>query len=874
MAIIKFNKGVKTPLESLLYIYPDPLVSDERKQEEDYIKTTMDYFYSVAISQYTANEKKITRNYDLLNGELKRSDFYEEEIAEDTQLESFTEVLLKNEKLPAYVQDYSIMTPPINTLIGEMSKRPDNVYVKAMDDDSKSEEMIFKTEILQQYIMGKVAERIIALSAQQGIEIESPEELNQLTQEQVQEYMVSYSSQAEKWASRMLEFLKLRFNLKEKSEEAFRDLLISGREFYHIFEDNSSIGFNVEVVNPRNIWYLTSANDPYISDPLDKNIGAYAAGKIEIMEISEIIHKFNLTEEEIKHLRDLPQQSQLISTRESNLVNGDAQTGERSIEYDVYNPLLLQERLMAESMIMQDDGGYEMSNFLGITNNVGTFGYKYVVVTAYHCTKKKVGLLTYIDKDGVEQIITVDENYKDGDHPLQVSLEWDWVNQWYKGLKIGPDIYYYEPFELLDYCPILGFLYNAKNTKVKSLVDLMKKFQVLYNIAMNKLYRLTEKDWGVVFLTSYRHIPLSKDGDHQDALEMWETEAREKGIIFIDDSPENLKAPSSFNQHQRVDLSRSNEIQAYYNLAVEMRNECWRLVGLSEQRLGSTAATETATGINTALTQSYAQTEPWFAKHEYQLNKLYQAILDATMYIESNKPSSSVTFITNEGENAFIEINGSELKLREIGVLVTSRREDAQNFLEMKQLAQAMLQNGASPYEISLLYSTKSIRYMRDAFKRLKDKQDEFQQRQQQMEEASLQQQEQQFQRAQQLAQLQQEKQLAFDAYQKEQDRLSKEKIAYISASSKGEGNSTTPPSDLDYSRFDAEIAQSDREYQLRIQELTQRQMEIMNSQIQQAQDRQLKREELRLKNKDIDTKLKIAKANKNSYDKPNKSKK
>jgi hypothetical protein len=47
-------------------------------------------------------------------------------------------VLTADLELPAYVKHYSIMTTPINELVGEISKRPDAFRVKAFDDDSKS----------------------------------------------------------------------------------------------------------------------------------------------------------------------------------------------------------------------------------------------------------------------------------------------------------------------------------------------------------------------------------------------------------------------------------------------------------------------------------------------------------------------------------------------------------------------------------------------------------------------------------------------------------------------------------------------------------------------------------------------------------------
>jgi hypothetical protein len=55
-----------------------------------------------------------------------------------------------------------------------------------------------------------------------------------------------------------------------------------------------------------------------------------------------------------------------------------------------------------------------------------------------------------------------------------------------------------------------------------------------------------------------------------------------------------------------------------------MKAECWELIGMSKQR-GSVSASETATGTNTAMQQSYSQTEPLFIAHEYVLGQFYQS---------------------------------------------------------------------------------------------------------------------------------------------------------------------------------------------------------------------------------------------------------
>ena len=852
MAIIRYTKDA-TIRYAYLNIFPDQFKTEKEKQDESWIKNTMDYFANKAYAEYVKNRDTFVKNYDLVKGILRMEDFYQE-----PEVRSFTDMLTSDLKLPSYVKMYSIITTPINELVGEVSKRPDAFRVKAFDDDSKSEELEFKTSILQEYILNVAKEKILQKVQMQGEEIDD-EQLQQMTMEEVQDQIDTYTSVAEKWANHILTCQKAEFNLKEKGEDAFRDLLISAREFYHIYEDNSKLGFNIEVANPKNTWFLSTPDKKYISDPTGRAQGAYAAGTVQVMELSEIIESIpDITKEEIDHLRSSLQDYGLINVRESNLGNPDATPGIDSVQYDTYDPLVLQTRMIIESEMKDNDDG--LKDFLGLTSNVSSFGYKYVVVRAYWISKKKIGKLIYIDEMGNQQSTLVDENYKSGTLPTQESLEWGWINQWYQGIKIGPDIYFIKPYKLLNYCPIIGLIHEIKNTEAKSLVDLMKPFQVLYNVCMNQLYKLLEKEVGKVYLTSIRHIPIPKDGDAQDALDVWEMEARNRGVMFIDDSPENLKSPSSFNQFRDIDLTRTQEIQSRYTLAQTLKNECWELIGMSKQRLGSISASESATGTNAAISQSYSQTEPLFVAHEYILGQLFQAIIDAALYVESQKPESTLSYITNTGESAFVKVNGSDLKFRDLKVFLTNRPEDQRMFQEIRSLSQAVLQNGGSLYDIIELYSTNSVRQMKKVFKDLKVKQDQMQERQQVMQEEQMKAQQEQAQA--QLQQVQQiaEQKMAHDDYQKELDRLSKEKIAIISATGYGnvpseDENSNTIPDVLEMSKLTNEQNKATKDYQLKMVEI--------NSKNKQASEKiAIEREKLQVDRENQANDLAVAKEN------------
>lgn len=858
MAIIRYTKDA-TIRYAYLNIFPDQFKTEKEKQDESWVKNTMDYFANKAYAEYVKNRDTFVKNYDLMKGILRMEDFYQE-----PETKSFVDMLEEDLKLPAHVKHYSIITTPINELIGEISKRPDKFSVKAFDDDSQSEELQFKTDLLERYIMQNVRQQLLAKAEMNGEQIDE-DTLEQLTVEKVKEEMDSYTSIAEKWGNHIINCSKAEFNLKEKSEDTMRDTLVSSREFYHIYEDNSKVGYNIEVVNPKNTWFLTTPDRKWISDPTGRAQGAYAAGTVTVMELSEIIETFpDLTKAEIDHLRSSLQDYGLINVRESNLGNPNAVPGIDSIVYDTYDPLVLQTRMVIESEMKENNDG--LKDFLGLTSNVSSFGYKYVVVRGYWISKRKIGKVVYIDELGNEQSILVDENYKSKTIPTQQSLEWGWINEWYQGLKIGPDIYHIKPFKLFNYCPIIGMIYEVKNTEAKSLVDLMKPFQVIYNVCMNQLYQLLEKEVGKVQLMSLRHIPIPKDGDAQDAIDTWEMEARKRGVVFIDDSPENTKGASSFNQYTELDLTRTQEIQSRYTLAQQVKNECWELIGMMRQRLGSVSPSESATGTKTAVEQSYSQTEPLFIAHEYTLGQLYQAIIDASLYIQSAKPQSTLSYMTSEGTSAFIQVNGSDLKFRDLKVFPTNRPEDVQMYNDLRALSQAVLQNGGSIYDIVELYTTKSIREMKKTFKELRDRQVELQNETLKQNQDKIEQDREiaaaQLQQAQDIHQTD----MVNSNYQNDLDRINKIQTAIINAEAKGGPLSDTDadqiPDAIEINKLLTERDKLTQDYTVKI-------TDIQNKMKMNSDKLQVDREKLQVERENMKNDLQIARLqSKNKKDK------
>jgi hypothetical protein len=242
--------------------------------------------------------------------------------------------------------------------------------------------------------------------------------------------------------------------------------------------------------------------------------------------------------------------------------------------------------------------------------------------------------------------------------------------------------------------------------------------------------------------------------------------------------------------------------------------------------MGNVSSSETATGTNTAMQQSYSQTEPLFVAHEYVQGQLYQAIIDASQYIESSKPQSTLSYITSEGLSAFIQVNGTDLKFRDLKVFPTNRPEDTQMFNEIRALAQPLMQNGGSIYDVIELYSTKSMREMKKVFKDLRDQQQAIQQQEMQQKQQALDQQKEQAQAQIQQAAQQHEEQIAHDDYQKDLDRISRKEIAIIQATGFGkvgseDVNENAVPDIMEMNKLTHEQDKAAKDYQSKMADIS-----------------------------------------------------
>jgi hypothetical protein len=516
--IIEVLKEFNDPLNNA-YIYPKQFVTKKEKETESFVKSTMDYFANIAFAQYKQNVK-FRKNYRLYNGEFNFQDYVNQPEYKEL-IDYLSDVPDQEPDVPQYLKHYSIVTSPLNQLKGELINRPHKYKVKAVDDEAINETIDFRTNIIKDYFLENLTREL------EGQQL-SPEERAQREQK-IQNEILDYTSVAEEWGNKVLNALRYHFNFKAQSQESFLDFLITGQEYHHFYPDNSRMGFNYKVENPSNVWYLANRNAHYTSD-------CWAVGTIEVLSLTEIVDRYSLTAKEIDHLEVRAVQ---------NLRNN---------EYSPMSPALPNPNDPLWQLTFENVGDFANG---GIDHNVFSFNsqHAFTVVTAYWQSKKLIYKRTYLDEEGFQQEMFVSEDYRFDKKLGDVTLEEIWVNEWWRGIKIGADIYInIEPLEFSQTVPIVGIVNTTRNTQGKSLLDLIKPYQILYNICMNQLWELLEKEVGVVFLGDLKVVPKK---DSQDPIEMMLWNAKNRGALFIDTSIENTGGAVQFNQMSRVDLSRS-----------------------------------------------------------------------------------------------------------------------------------------------------------------------------------------------------------------------------------------------------------------------------------------------------------------------------
>ena len=764
-------------------------------------------------SRYPRHFEKDITNYDLVNGILNQEDF-------DYITKPYG--IKPKAYLSEEMQNFPIIIDSLKALEGEMLKRPDNIRVYAVNAEAFSEAHNEKSRIIQEAALASLKagrmEAAIASNPELAQDEEALAKLEQeiISPEEIEEHMGRFRDSYEVLGNELLNYFKQSQNLKYKFTKAFKHGLNSAKEVYAAPIVNGEPV--LKVINPL---YFDCDKDPDL-DFIHEGEWAVAYLRMTPSSVVSVYGEY-LDEEEI---------TRIYQQKNRNSLTRQIENGWEidMVEIDDYR---------------ESNGSYGING----DENFKTY------IEVRHCVWRswyKVGFLSFLDEEGIEQVIQVPEGYKINKEAGDLKIEWEWYPEIREITCIDKDIWVKHgvveeipkdpdnPF----YCPLpyTGVIHNNLNSQETSLVDIMKPFQYFYNIVHRKLQEELASDKGQKLLANINQIPTSMGFD----LAKWTHYMEVDGVIWVNPNEEGNRGNPDLTSWRSVDLSTARSIDKKIQLLEYIESKCKAVAGINDARLGQQGQNELVGTTQQQIVQSSNLTEPWFAVHDMGKRAALTMLLESAKIAYSKYPNRKMAYILSDMSKKIIELDTERLSSASFGIYVSNATEDMAMFNELKQLAHAALQNQT----MTLGGIAKVIRAQAspgELVKAIEDSENQVRQSQQEQAEAERQLKAEVEQAKAELEMLK----LELAKYKIDEDNETKVKVAEISTfkfteNQDVDGNGV--PDFLELQKFQTD--RTDKERRAKLDE----QNQVMSNAIEIAK--------LKLKDKEIDTNLKIAKEN------------
>ena len=874
------------------------------EKTDDWAAWNLDWLELQGVEFLRVNARRLLKNYKLAKGIIDKTDYI---VEEDNDYKEMMDVLTKENDSALELKFYPIVPNVINVLSGEFTKRYNSVQFRAVDDKSYNEMLEQKKAAIEESLLADAERELIQKMIEAGMDPGSEEAQQQLSPEnlktlpEIEDYFSkSYRSSVEEWATHQLNVDEERFRMQELEERGFRDMLIADREFWHfrMLEDD----YDVELWNPVLTFYQKSPDQRYIAD-------SNYVGKVDLMTVSDVVDKYGYLMDE----RQLSSLQRIYPARSAQYqVNGYQNDGSyydatRSHAWNTEMPGLAYRQYASNYMADPARGGDILTQILSQSEDLEQWGDGNLmrVSTIYWKTQRKVGHLTKIEFDGEVTQEIIDETFKitekavydtsifknkskdtllQGEH-----IDWIWINETWGGVKIGPNVpamwqttmddnvnpiylginrdkpgrlpFQFKGENSLYGCklPVEGRVFSDRNTRSTSLVDLMKAYQVGYNMVNNQIADILIDELGTVIMFDQNALPRHSMGEDWGKNNYAKAYVAMKDfqMLPLDTSITNTENATNFNHYQTLNMEQTSRLMGRISLANHFKQQCFDSIGINPQRLGGAVSAETATGVVNAMQQSYAQTEIYFVQHsDHLMPRVHQMRTDLAQYYNSTNPSVRLSYISTEAQKVNFVINGTDLLLRDFNVFATTKTNHRAILEQLKQMALTNNTTGASIYELGNIVKADSISEVTDI---LKDSEVRVEQ-----ERAQQMQQERQMQEQQLQAKAQEEQQkLQAEMSENEKDRQNDITIAEIRAAGYGSMVDINENKVSDYQDAMKEIRETTR-----YQEQTNMKRDEMAMKGTLEKERlQVEREKIAA-TRDVASKdLEIARENKNKYD-------
>lgn len=766
--------------------FMQPLQFLPLEDKDDSWKTmNMDWGEYQGLRQILAKAPHFSKNYNLAQGIIDKSDYVGTGGNENSDL--LANLWTPEEETHLDLKFYPIIPNFVNTLCTEFAKRNTKMMFMTTDDYSWNEMLEYKRAEIEGVLLKDAEQALIQKLIEAGKDPENPEDQplfqqasdpeNLKTLPEIESYFTKdYRSMAIEWAQHQYKEDCYRFSMDELEERNFRNSLITDSEYWHfrMMEDD----YSIEIWNPMFTFVFKAPEVRFTSQ-------SYALGNVQLLTVPEAVDKYGaiMTEEQLSTLERI-----YPATNSAYAISGYAPESyydnTQTMNQNVDGPSLGMRQVT--SLFGTTGAGNDiLTNLMNQGEWWGPGQYRQYLLRAttyYWKSQRKIGHLTKIKENGEVVVDIVDESYIVTDKPIYNNqliknknaqtlifgehIEWTWINWTWGGVKLGPNVpsyaampastsvtgmsplylginqnkigpikYQFRGDNNLYGCklPVEGATFSDYNTRSVCPVDLLKPFQIGYNVVNNQISDILMDELGTIVAFDQNQLPqeaLGEDWGKGNYAKAW-VAMKNFNMLPLDRRLANTEGASGQQPLQQLDLSQTQRLMSRIQLAIYFKNEGLGLMGITPQRLGQPTGRQTATGVEENLNASYNQTERYFIQHsDYLMPRVHQMRTDLAQYYQSNKPSLRLQYMTSKEERVNFEINGTSLLLRDINVYPVSTATNRNVVEELRQLLITNNTAGGTIYQLGNLLTADSLGEMNSILKTIEKKSDQERQQQ------------------------------------------------------------------------------------------------------------------------------------------------
>ena len=789
--------------------FPEQKVPNSKKSQEEWYAACCDFIISRGLS--IRNKDELEVKYDIVNGKIPDS-FY------DKILNPYNATKDKYKRFPATMRNYDFMKGIIRRYIGEYIKNPHDFIVSANNPEvilARNGKLKQELSILvQQQIAAKINE-----AYQQFVnEGNDPKQFNPEQVVDIENFIKEFNENyIDEISMQGQELLNVIRDLTEDTllyVRAYFDFITFGECYTY----TDIVGKNIvkRVISPRDAFPINTDNMFREDDDM------FACRRK--LSYQQIMDEFG------EHIT--PKQKDFLNKYYGN------RTPDTRLTYNTYESYFPE---VCKKFSDKDRNLFRSQSNMMIDNNTGLYDVWHVVWRGF----ERIAIVTYINESGF-----IDTRIETDDYKLQkelgdISIEYKYKPQVYECVRIGTRSEAIYPYKAraIAYDRNGKLPYNGINELLQgfgkfSIVEIVTPFQVFYNIvAYHREIVIAKNKLNILMLAKSLLGKNSEDTIYKMIAD---------GVLYIDDTED-----SGMLRSQQVRYLQSNlgdYIAQLTALLADIKESANQQVDMTAQRYGEIANSAGKSVTQEAINRGSMGSVIIEYIMDCMRERDYARDLDYSKLAWIDGLDTS--FRDSNNNLKYISLNVDNHVYADYVIKCKNSSKEQEKLDALKQFAFNASQNGDPMMAVAAIDGD-NVASISKLIKKFQEQKEAHEMQLQQME--------------QQTKQMEQEFELQKIQVKGEEDRKTKELEGYI------DQQIELIRADSNMISYNAEVSDEAKEEGLDRLQDARNQLDKEKLQLERQKimlDTYNKQQDRAVKLKDIDTKYKIAKTNKNKYDK------